>query len=237
MGGGGGPGDWGPARVVDDHGCGALRRPPLPLPLGSAGLHEPIGMAWADAAALLCTCRPHRRSLNWAAPSGVPARSSPTARGCPGGLLPSPGIVKAGIASANHENRMQGSRAMNGAGRPGCPPPAAAAAARRPWRALPCSRLSSAAAAAGEAPAGDSEDASTPLLDAVLERGGRSSEAPFHVPGHKRGAGAPPGLRALMGGALAYDLTELSGGWPGVCFSHRALLQRRLHDQLCHADA
>lgn len=44
-----------------------------------------------------------------------------------------------------------------------------------------------------------------------MERGGRSSEVPLHVPGHKRGAAPPPGLDALMGGALRYDLTELAG--------------------------
>ena len=54
----------------------------------------------------------------------------------------------------------------------------------------------------------------TPLLDAVLERGERCGEVPFHVPGHKRGSssGAPPGLRRLLGGGLRYDLTELQGG-------------------------
>ena len=61
-------------------------------------------------------------------------------------------------------------------------------------------------------------DAFTPLLDAVLARGAKP-EAPFHIPGHKRGtggagSGAPPplsGLARLAGPALAHDLTELAG--------------------------
>ena len=57
------------------------------------------------------------------------------------------------------------------------------------------------------------DQAGTPLLDAVLERGERRGEVPFHVPGHKRGSGAPPGLRRLLGSAgLHHDLTELQGG-------------------------
>ena len=76
------------------------------------------------------------------------------------------------------------------------------------------------------------DQASTPLLDAVLLRGSRTpAEAPFHVPGHKRGAGiAKSGeqrrgrlrhpLARLLGGdggrenpvfALRHDLTELPG--------------------------
>lgn len=34
---------------------------------------------------------------------------------------------------------------------------------------------------------------------------------PFHVPGHKLGAAAPPALRAELGGALGLDLTEVPG--------------------------
>ena len=83
------------------------------------------------------------------------------------------------------------------------------------------------------------DQASTPLLDAVLLRGSRTpSEAPFHVPGHKRGAGIAKRsggeegrgrhpLARLLGGddggkggegesaglvaALRHDLTELPG--------------------------
>jgi arginine/lysine/ornithine decarboxylase len=50
-----------------------------------------------------------------------------------------------------------------------------------------------------------------PLLDAVMERGHRTHEVPFHVPGHKRGSGAPDRLQRLLGGALRHDLTELEG--------------------------
>ncbi|GAB4824084.1 hypothetical protein N2152v2_011130 [Parachlorella kessleri] len=51
----------------------------------------------------------------------------------------------------------------------------------------------------------------TPLLDAVRERGERSGDVPFHVPGHKRGSSTPAPLRDLVGPALRYDLTELDG--------------------------
>ena len=44
-----------------------------------------------------------------------------------------------------------------------------------------------------------------------MERGRRTTDVPFHVPGHKRGGGAPPGLHTLLGPALAHDLTELDG--------------------------
>ncbi|KAG2484609.1 hypothetical protein HYH03_016563 [Edaphochlamys debaryana] len=66
----------------------------------------------------------------------------------------------------------------------------------------------------GAAAAGDRQRA-TPLVDAVRERGDAVHEAPFHVPGHKRGAGAPPALQPLLcparGSVLAYDLTEIAG--------------------------
>ena len=76
------------------------------------------------------------------------------------------------------------------------------------------------------------DQASTPLLDAVLLRGSRTPhEAPFHVPGHKRGAGIVKigkrgpkrhPLARLLGGdeggensnfasVLRHDLTELPG--------------------------
>jgi len=35
---------------------------------------------------------------------------------------------------------------------------------------------------------------------------------PWHTPGHKQGRGAHPGLRRLMGKALAYDLSDVLGG-------------------------
>ncbi len=54
--------------------------------------------------------------------------------------------------------------------------------------------------------------AQTPLLDAVLERGDRCQEVPFHVPGHKKGSGTPPRLAPLLNGSERYDLTELEGG-------------------------
>jgi arginine/lysine/ornithine decarboxylase len=56
--------------------------------------------------------------------------------------------------------------------------------------------------------------AATPLLDAVARRARSAHEAPFHVPGHKRGAGAPRALATLLGGGgapFAADLTELAG--------------------------
>ncbi|KAL4448024.1 hypothetical protein ABPG75_005243 [Micractinium tetrahymenae] len=107
------------------------------------------------------------------------------------------------------------------------PPPATAPASSQPRRHLRCTFLApsaprstaagsgavKAAARQGEAAASGSqaEAAATPLLDAVLERGGRAGDVPFHVPGHKRGASTPPGLHQLLGGALRYDLTELDG--------------------------
>ncbi|GIL83845.1 hypothetical protein Vretimale_10865 [Volvox reticuliferus] len=54
-----------------------------------------------------------------------------------------------------------------------------------------------------------------PLVDAVRQRGDAGHETPFHVPGHKRGAGAPEGLARLVrpatGSVLQYDLTEIAG--------------------------
>lgn len=91
----------------------------------------------------------------------------------------------------------------------GCPPLPAAAAAARPAAAL--HRAPRAPIAAASSP-GSQPNIDTPLLDAVVERGGRTGEAPFHVPGHKRGTAVLPGLRAMLGGALRYDLTELAGG-------------------------
>lgn len=64
-----------------------------------------------------------------------------------------------------------------------------------------------------------------PLLDSVHERGQRQHEAPFHVPGHKRGAGAPPQLAALLGQeALRCDLTELDGE-QGLCPCRRCIFK------------
>ncbi|KAF8056842.1 speA [Scenedesmus sp. PABB004] len=67
----------------------------------------------------------------------------------------------------------------------------------------------------------DVQPHATPLLDAVHERGARATEAPFHVPGHKRGRALDPGMRRLLappdgadgggGNALRHDLTELAG--------------------------
>lgn len=52
----------------------------------------------------------------------------------------------------------------------------------------------------------------TPLADAVASRAQRTWEAPFHVPGHKRGSVIPPPLHRLnLGPALQADLTELEG--------------------------
>ena len=61
------------------------------------------------------------------------------------------------------------------------------------------------------------DQASTPLLDAVLLRGARSSEAPFHVPGHKRGAGIAKegGRRRRGGGGRRHPLARLMGGERG----------------------
>ena len=51
----------------------------------------------------------------------------------------------------------------------------------------------------------------TPLVDALLRRAADGS-APFHIPGHKRGAGASPALLSVLGPvALRHDLTELDG--------------------------
>ena len=54
-------------------------------------------------------------------------------------------------------------------------------------------------------------DVHTPLVDAVIQRGNRSHEAPFHVPGHKRGSSVPPSLSPILGSTMQYDLTELDG--------------------------
>lgn len=122
------------------------------------------------------------------------------------------------------------------------PPPAATALRANRWQHA-CSPVNltyntarreapvPVAAAAGEAQpsAGSSlaEAAATPLLDAVLERGGRASDVPFHVPGHKRGTSTPPWLSHMLGGALRYDLTELDGEPTGL--SSRAGPGRRAH--------
>lgn len=50
----------------------------------------------------------------------------------------------------------------------------------------------------------------TPLYEAV-SRYRDQVQGPFHVPGHKLGAAAPPALRAELGGALGLDLTEAPG--------------------------
>lgn len=78
-------------------------------------------------------------------------------------------------------------------------------------RAVPAPGAAAAEDAQPAATCSKADDAATPLLQAVLERGGRADEVPFHVPGHKRGASTPPGLDQMLGGALRYDLTELGG--------------------------
>eukprot|EP00884_Botryococcus_braunii_P006912 jgi/Botrbrau1/16221/Bobra.0066s0007.1 len=52
-----------------------------------------------------------------------------------------------------------------------------------------------------------------PLVEAIRDRGRRVTETAFHIPGHKRGAGAPHALVELLGGRAAFqhDLTELPG--------------------------
>jgi arginine decarboxylase len=60
----------------------------------------------------------------------------------------------------------------------------------------------------------DGQDAAcdTPLVDAIVERGSRSSEVPFHVPGHKRGSRVSSvHLSFLNEGAWQCDTTELTG--------------------------
>src|SRR5579875_3544142 len=59
----------------------------------------------------------------------------------------------------------------------------------------------------GEANAGHHH----PLVDAVLQAGTRRDEAPFHIPGHKRGSSVHPAFRKLMSAGLAHDLTEILG--------------------------
>lgn len=49
-----------------------------------------------------------------------------------------------------------------------------------------------------------------PLYEAA-SRYRNQVRGPFHVPGHKLGAAAPPALRAELGGALGLDLTEAPG--------------------------
>ncbi|GFR43983.1 hypothetical protein Agub_g5128, partial [Astrephomene gubernaculifera] len=91
----------------------------------------------------------------------------------------------------------------------------------------PCSCITTAAAAASTAgaaelpnnhqrpPAHPERQLRTPLLDAVRDRGDAVHEAPFHVPGHKRGSGAPEAFMRLVrpphGSLLQYDLTEIAG--------------------------
>lgn len=52
-------------------------------------------------------------------------------------------------------------------------------------------------------------------MDAVRRRGDAAHEVPFHVPGHKRGSGAPHQFAQLVspphGSVLQYDLTEIAG--------------------------
>lgn len=91
------------------------------------------------------------------------------------------------------------------------PPPAAGAAAAAAHSRAPVRGVAPSPPRALQQQQPDAGASPTPLLDAVAERGGRSGEAPFHVPGHKRGGAAPPALRRLLGDALRYDLTELAG--------------------------
>lgn len=102
-------------------------------------------------------------------------------------------------------------------------PPGARAAAPPP----PPGLANPAPAPAPPPPALADPQAATPLLDAVLARGAATSQAAFHIPGHKKGgqaeaggaaAGAAPPpphlarLASLAGAAaLAHDLTELAG--------------------------
>jgi arginine/lysine/ornithine decarboxylase len=50
----------------------------------------------------------------------------------------------------------------------------------------------------------------TPVLDGLLLYRERDY-APFHMPGHKRGAGSPPRLREALGAALDVDLPLTPG--------------------------
>lgn len=51
-----------------------------------------------------------------------------------------------------------------------------------------------------------------PLVDAVVERGKRDFESPFHVPGHKRGSRLTDTQRSILGDAgWRNDATELDG--------------------------
>jgi lysine decarboxylase len=55
--------------------------------------------------------------------------------------------------------------------------------------------------------AADSEQHTAPYLDAITAYGFRGPTR-FHVPGHKGGAGADPGLRRAIGDALALDVNQ-----------------------------
>jgi len=60
----------------------------------------------------------------------------------------------------------------------------------------------------GEAPALDVDQPTAPYLDALVSLGFRGSTR-FHVPGHKGGPGADPGLRSAIGDrALSLDLPQ-----------------------------
>ena len=57
----------------------------------------------------------------------------------------------------------------------------------------------------------DSNTRRAPLLQALAQRGA-VNDAPFYVPGHKRGRGVPlEGVEVIGKTALAHDLTELDG--------------------------
>jgi arginine decarboxylase len=69
-------------------------------------------------------------------------------------------------------------------------------------------RETTAPAADGRVPAPPPEQPTAPYLDAVVAYGFRGSTR-FHVPGHKGGAGADPGLRAALGDdALLLDIPQ-----------------------------
>lgn len=54
-------------------------------------------------------------------------------------------------------------------------------------------------------------DSGCPLVDAVVERGARDWESPFHVPGHKRGSRITRTQRHFLGDSWKHDLTEIDG--------------------------
>jgi len=57
-----------------------------------------------------------------------------------------------------------------------------------------------------------SEKERCPLVDALVDRGSRHWESPFHVPGHKRGARLSPTQKTLVGvQGWQHDATELEG--------------------------